>query len=65
MATREHEDPETDYERMLDRHNLDCDVYGCWEPIRVFVTTLRGRQQYCEAHARAYGTPETTEWLEA
>lgn len=62
----EHEDPATDYERMLDRLDLDCSVYGCWEPIRAFVTFADGRKvRLCLSHARQQGSELNTEWLES
>ena len=37
-----HEDPQTDYERMLQRMDLDCSVFGCWRPIRAYAGSLAG-----------------------
>ncbi len=60
-----HEDPQTDYERMLDRNDLDCGVYACWEPMRAFVTDGIGvERRYCEQHAREFGHEYNTRWLE-
>lgn len=60
-----HEEPRTAYERMLDRNDMDCSIYGCWQPMRAFVREGDRRFRYCEVHAREIGTLETTEWLES
>jgi hypothetical protein len=43
-ATNEppHTEPQTEYERMLDRLELDCSQYQCWNPIAVFVLVEHG-----------------------
>ncbi len=61
-----HEDPQTDYERMLDRNNIDCGAYACWEPMRAFVADPDGfEHRYCEKHAREFGRDDNTRWLES
>lgn len=60
MNDTPHEDPATEYERMLDRKGLDCSRYACWKPMRAIVAGRR----YCEDHARELDDPDT-EWLES
>lgn len=65
MTDGVHEDPETEYERMLDRNNMDCSEYGCWKPMRAFVLIRGVEMRYCEEHARQHGTAANTRWLES
>lgn len=66
-----HEDPATDYERMLDRNGLECSMYGCWKPIAAFSTAFKtgcGRGEgnesaLCADHAQEHG--HVTRWLES
>lgn len=66
-----HEDPQTDYERMLEERHLDCSTYACWRPIRAFVDAgrpvadSRGNGYelgVCEQHI---GGQRVTRWLES
>ena len=65
------EDPQTEYEKMLDRRGLDCSLYGCWKPIAAFVWVEPGKGDgrgahdeagVCADHARKLG--KVTRWLE-
>lgn len=51
-ARKPQQEPQTEYERMLDRNGLDCCIHGCWEPMRAFVTEHDGKFPYCERHAK-------------
>jgi hypothetical protein len=63
MEEQPHEDPQTDYERMLDRHGLDCSRYGCWAPIRAIALNQWGEQiGFCADHAQAV---TVVRWLES
>ncbi len=66
------EEPQTPYEKMLDRLDLDCAMHGCWQPIRGFVRVAPGRGDgrgaddelgLCEEHALSHGVP--VRWLES
>lgn len=51
-----HEDPATEYERMLERAGLDCSQWGCWRPIAAFVQVPpKGEIGFCAEHARLKG----------
>jgi hypothetical protein len=59
----EHEDPQTDYEKALDRLGLDCSRYACWKPIQVIVTYASGEKRgFCAKHAER-GVSQ--QWLES
>lgn len=51
LFTRLHEDPETDFERMLEANDWDCSRYGCWAPA-VFVVQggVKPDFQVCAEH---------------
>jgi len=45
-----HEDPGNDYERMLDVNDLDCWIYGCWNPIAAIVDIGSEHIRVCREH---------------
>lgn len=59
-----HEDPETEYERMLERMGLDCSEYGCWQPIVGYVLHPRWGDEngYCQKHIQGRAV---VRWLES
>ena len=67
--TQLHEDPENNYERMLDRLGLDCSEYGCWKPVRGFalVPVSHSETWYKEFRlcAEHLAGKQVTRWLES
>lgn len=50
------EDPQTDYEKALERYNLDCSMYGCWSPAAmIFLYKDGSRDKMCSYHADGRG----------
>lgn len=41
------EDPQNDYEWALERYNLDCSMYACWNPTAVIDER---NMRYCIEH---------------
>jgi hypothetical protein len=57
-----HENPENDYERMLERLDLDCSQAGCWNPIAAYVRIGGDEFGFCREHVGPATT--VTRWLE-
>ena len=58
-----HEEPQTDYERMLDRMGLDCARHACWNPMVVVVLCDDGlKRGFCREHIEP---GEIQQWLES